>query len=367
MVKGNAYGHGINEISDFLTKDLGQRRLGVASLGEALEIMKTNKTMQRSAVKSRQVAIRSPDKAAPADIVVFSDTELSNPAVRVAYEKHGNALVPVVGTMPNLKVFLGTPELRRRPLFLKLNTGMNRLGLSPKEVQDAIPMLHQAGVTKIQHLAQHFACSGNKITPGDRTTSQLAKFYDAVREFRGAGIEVHETSVSNSGAIEQRIGVNETYVRPGLMMYGPGSVLVPKRLWKGKQVGHFMCNVIHTMFVQAGDFVGYGMNAVEDACVIALLSVGYADGFLRYYKGLTINVNGIQGHVHGNVNMDLTAIAFPLSKLGMSKEAVEKRVKVGHPVLLWSDNIQEQADAARTITYELMTSLSIRIPRVYVK
>jgi alanine racemase len=367
MVKGNAYGHGIHEISGFLTKELGQRRLGVASLGEALEIMKENKIMQRSAVKSKQVTIRKPHQPAYADIVVFSDTEIRNPAVRRAYEHHGNAIIPMVATMPDLKVFLGTPELRKRPLFLKLNTGMNRLGISPSEVQDAIPLLRRAGITKIQHLAQHFACSGNKATTGDRTLTQLQTFYECVKAFRSAGIDVEETSVANSGAIEQRIGVNETHVRPGLMMYGPGSVLVPKRLWKGKQIGHFMCSVLQTLFVKSGDFVGYGMNAVEDDCVVALLSVGYADGFLRYYKGASIVVGGVKGNVHGNVNMDLTAVVFPLTSLRMTPEAIMKRIKVGHPVTIWSDNIQEHADAVGSNTYQLMTSLSVRIPRVFVR
>lgn len=366
MVKGNAYGHGIVEVSEFLTKDVGIKRLGVASLGEGLEIMKDNKILQRAAIKSKQDTVRRPHAPAKADVVVFSDTELRNPVVRRAYEQHGNALIPMIGTMLDLKVFLGSPELRRRPLFLKLNTGMNRLGLNPAEIQEAIPLLRQAGVTAIQHLAQHFAASGKKVTPGDRTMSQLRVFYQGVEAFKASGIDVRETSVANSGAIEQRIGVHETYVRPGLMLYGPGSVLVPKRLWNGKQVGHLVSTVIHTMVVKSGEFVGYGLIPVDDDCVVAMLPIGYADGFLRYYTGAPLVVNGVAGVVHGRVNMDMISVTFPLTKLQMTAKAVLKRVAVGHPVVVWSDNIQSHADAVGSNTYQLMTSLSIRLPRVFV-
>lgn len=362
MVKGNAYGHGILEVSNFLLHEGGAQRLGVASLGEALEVVRHLKPLHDSVRTSRHC----PSKLAKRDVIVFSDTELLHPAHRRAYSEHGNVLVPMLGCIEDFKAYMASSTLRRKPLHLKVNSGMNRLGLSLDELAEVvIPALKSVGITTVQHVATHLAVSGNMLRDGDKTSSQLQRFKQAVDLLTSSGITVAETSVANSGAIEQGIGIDQTYVRPGLMMYGPASVLSPRRLWTGRQVGCFETRVLKTFAVRCGECVGYGFHPVPADSVVAILGVGYADGFQRYNSGLPITINGISGKIFGAVNMDMAAVRFDLPTLQLSAGQVMQRVKVGSRVRIWCDDIQERADFCDTIPYELMCALSVRVPRIY--
>ena len=352
MVKGNAYGNGMLQVSAFLSSELNVRRLGVASLGEALEIM-----------DSMPVFAMQPKN----EIVVFSDTEIRNEELYGQYLRRRDTakVYPVIGTIEDLRYFLGRREFSELPLFVKLNTGMNRMGLSQQELLDAIPLIRDTRGGVIDHLLQHFATSWFPIRVNDFTTQQYKVFQDTQKALGDAGIVVKETSAANSGAIEQGFATNETYVRPGLMLYGPCSLTDPQPLWNGEQVSTLHTKVLRVMNIRCGECVGYGVNPVREDCVVVLLPVGYADGFLRYYSGLRVDVCGLAGSVHGLVNMDLTAVTLYPSSLGMSVDEIRSVVALDAPVTIWDSNLAAIADVVKTNPYQLMTALSIRIPRRY--
>lgn len=334
MVKADAYGHGLIAISRHLVNECGARKLGCASLGEALKLIE-----------------EVPDLGA--EILVFSDNEMSDPDLRRLYGTHN--ITPVLHQWSDIEAVKNDPELKGLPVVIKVNTGMNRLGLSLEELDKALPFLKQRGV---KHLLSHLACSYYLKKDGDKTGRQLQKFAEAKKLLADAGVEIEETSLSNSGAIEQGIGIEETYVRPGLMMYGPASVQ-PKR-WDGHQISRLVTKVLKTFIVPRGTPVGYGIHVVIEDTLIALLPIGYGDGLLTYSSGVRLKVNGIEGKLFARVNMDMAFVAFPVSAAG--------KIQAGDWVEIWNHDNSQIADMAtqmNTIPYQLMCAISGRIPRIY--
>jgi alanine racemase len=335
MVKSDAYGNGLIPISQFLVRDCGVKLLGCASLGEALKL-----------------AHESPDLNC--NMLVFSDTEMHNEKAREAYTKLN--IIPVLHHKIDLEIALKQPTLKNIPLAIKLNTGMNRLGMTLEDLMGFIPLLKVRG---IDHLMTHFARSAEVLKPDDKTHRQFEEFNRIKKFLMDAGVSVKETSVSNSGAIEQQFGVEETYVRPGLMLYGPPSVTDPI-LWKGKQCSRWVTKVLSGFLVKKGAPVGYGVNVADKDSWMVLLPVGYGDGILTYYSGTKITVNGHQGKFFGRINMDMTYVQFDPS--------AENKINTDDLVEIWThDNkvITDIATQNKTHAYQLMCAVSNRIPRIY--
>ena len=434
MVKGDAYGHGLVRVGRHLVEELNVTRFGVASLHEAVALLNGVPRMQKSPKY---------------EVVVFSDTEINNAACRVIYNQTAGGcaaavdtsvkervesddvvtflnesgdphniearVIPVIGTPNDLELFLGvsadaTSDTRqcfgRLPLFIKVNTGMNRMGITPDALNEFIPAIKEFRGGKVDMLMQHFGSSWIPHVEGDATGLQYASFRSTVANLNGAGVRVLETSVSNSGAIEQGIGVDETWVRPGLMLYGPPSVVHedtsvkdlqdPARyspIYRGEVAGSLLTKINNVFAINQRDIeqaeggkvnVGYGFNAVRGPCVIAIMPIGYADGFLRYNTGLRITIvckevprGGssdvtLTGEVHGLVNMDLTQLAFYPSEHGnpASLQTLQELLRQEQPVVVWDhdDNrdIHAKATFLSTNAYQLMTAVSVRVPRRYV-
>lgn len=335
MVKSDAYGHGLVPVSQFLVRDCGVKMLGCASLGEGIRLFQ-----------------ESPDlKCSP---LVFSDTELVNPKAREAYTKL--SIIPVIHHRTDLEIILKQPELARIPLVIKVNTGMNRLGLVESELVEFLPKLKERGV---DILVTHFARSAELLAPGDKTHRQYDEFKRLKKILTDGGVEVRATSVSNSGAIEQQFGVEETYVRPGLMLYGPPSVTGPV-LWKGDQCSKWVTKVLSSFQVKKGTPVGYGVNVADKDSFMILLPVGYGDGILTYYSGAKIKINGYEGKIFGRINMDMTYVQFD--------PEVEGKIKDNDVVEIWNHDSMVITDIAaqiKTHAYQLMCAVSNRIPRIY--
>lgn len=334
MVKADAYGNGIIPITQHLAREEGMKKIGVASLGEAMKLVK-----------------ECPDL--DTEYIVFSDTEISDPKLRSYYSDYN--ITPVIHQPSDLDHFLKDEKLKDVPLIIKVNTGMNRLGFTLEELERNLPRLKSRGV---HHLMTHFAYSYVPQKKGDKTLRQLEEFEKAKSLLRDAGVTVEETSSANSGAIEQKIGINETYVRPGLMMYGPYSV--EPRVWDGHQISRFVTKVIKTFPVKKGTPVGYGVNVAGEDGFVAILPVGYGDGIMTFWSGLKLTVNGQPCSVFARVNMDMTFLFF-------APEAAAK-IRTGDVVEIWNhDNrvISDIAAQMRTIPYAIMCGITGRIPRNY--
>jgi alanine racemase len=335
MVKADAYGNGLIPISRFLTENCGAKTLGCASLGEALFLKK-----ELPHLTSR--------------MIIFSDTELSHREGRNAYVN--KQFTPVIHQKSDLELILRAPELKATPLVLKVNTGMNRLGLSQQDLESFLPELRNRG---IEHLMTHFARSATLLKKDDKTYRQYEEFLRLKKILSDAGVSIEKTSVANSGAIEQSFGVDESYVRPGIMLYGPPSVTEPV-LWTGKQISRWVTKVMSSFFVKKGTPVGYGVNVVEKDSFMVVLPIGYGDGFLTYFSGASLSINGIKGKIFGRINMDMAFVQF-------DPEA-QSQIKNNDMVEVWGhDNrqITELAAQSKTHAYQIMCAVSGRIPRIY--
>jgi alanine racemase len=334
MVKADAYGNGLIPISRFLVQECGMNRLGCASLGEALEIYRQCPELD-------------------VEMMVFSDSEILNPEVFSAYNEF--AITPVLHHLSHVEMVLKHSDLNKLPIVLKINTGMNRLGLSLDDLAELAPQLKNRGV---KHLMTHFACSYYPIKPGDKNQRQMEEFQKAKKILADASVEVKETSVSNSGAIEQKFGIEETFVRPGLMLYGPPSV--EPRIWDGHQISKFVTTILSTFSVKKGTPVGYGINVAGEDGYIAIIPVGYADWSITTMSGAELMVNGNKAKIFARVNMDMAFLMFDPSVAG--------KVKMGDRVEIWNhDNrmITDLATQMKTIPYHLMCGVTNRIPRIY--
>ena len=335
MVKSDAYGNGMIPISQFLVRECGVKKLGCGTLGEAL-----------------RVSEECPDLKA--DVIVYSDTELHDTKLCEAYLNLN--ITPVLSQPRDLELVLTHPDFKKMPLIVKLNTGMNRLGFLKEELEPFIPRLKARG---IEHLMTHFARSSEVLKPGDKTHRQMDEFIAVKNMLMDAGVEVRSTSVSNSGAIEQKFGVDETFVRPGLMLYGPPSVTDPI-IWNGQQSSRLVTKILSTFPVKKGVPVGYGVNVAPKDGHMAIIPIGYGDGLFTFASGTRLTINGQQGYIFGRISMDMAFILF-------DPEA-ESKIKVDDRIEFWNhDNrvITEIANQNKTIAYQLMCGISSRIPRIY--
>lgn len=336
MVKSDAYGNGMIPVAKFLTEEMSIKDIGCATIGEA-------------------IALNEGIKGFGAECTVFSDQELYLPYVRDAYLKYN--IVPVIFNTRDLEFILKDTLFKKLPLIIKLNTGMNRLGLTLEDLKPFIPGLKERG---IDHLISHFARSSQHIRPGDKNNSQYQEFKDGKAWLESEGVEIRETSVSNSGAIEQGFGVDESYVRPGLMLYGPPTVTDPI-IWNGHQISRLITKVLFTFQVKKGTPIGYGVNVADKDSFIAVIAVGYGDGLMSFYSGTKLRINGHTGKVFGRVNMDMTFLQF-------DPEA-ESAFKIDDVIEVWNNDnrvITDIAVQSKTTAYQIMCGISPRIPRKYI-
>lgn len=338
MIKSNAYGHGIEEIYTHCFKHLGIKEFGCASLGEA-----------------RKVRQNFPDDQSR--IIVFSDTNLQT--YKTLYTNLN--IIPVIHNMDDLNFFLSDSCFTDHPLFLKMNTGMNRMGIDPKQIDLIIEKVKGSGRDKIDHLLTHFSNSYIVIKKQDKTLRQYDKFLELKNKLQAEGIKVCESSVANSGAIEQGVGLEESHIRPGLMLYGPQSTLSADKLWTGRDIGTLVTRIIDVKKSTRGTPIGYGSPVLPRDGVVAHIPIGYGDGFLTYYSGVKLNFSQGGASVFGRVNMDLSALLF-------SRDA---NLSVGDDLALWGgesqNSIVDFSNQVKTNPYQIMCAVSVRVPRIYYK
>jgi alanine racemase len=338
MVKADAYGHGVLIVVEAMLR-FGIKHFGVATLAEALNI-------------------RQHFNLLPFEIFVFSETCLEEPLLHKDYVQ--NKITPVIHSLVDLQYFLNSSDLKNRPLVLKFNTGMNRLGIDLQDAGLVIEMLKKNNRSSVHHLMSHFASSYFRLKDGDRTHTQFARFQDLIKEFQAAAISIEQTSIANSGAIEQSFGVNCSHIRPGLMMYGPYSVDESAKSWKLHNISRFEVKVLNKKAVKRGTPIGYGGHVVAEDGEILVLPIGYGDGISTYIKGQKLLLNShSEFQILGRVNMDLTMLFTPKST----------KIKREEWVRIWdheSGSLNQLADHLQTIPYALTCGLSARIPKNYV-
>jgi alanine racemase len=235
------------------------------------------------------------------------------------------------------------------PVFLKMNSGMNRLGFPPSEfvaVAQRLASLPGVGLlTWMTHFARADEAGG--IEP-------------ALRCFvANLPADVRPLSLANSAAVLTSPGVHADWVRPGIMLYGSSPFADRTAASLGLRAAmSFESRLIAVQSLQPGDAVGYGGTFVADAPMrLGIVGCGYADGYPRHAPtGTPVLVAGCRTQLIGRVSMDM--IAVDLSTV--------PHAQPGDPVELWGEHlpVDEVAAAAGTIAYELLCAIAPRVVRI---
>jgi alanine racemase len=244
-------------------------------------------------------------------------------------------------------------------VFLKMNSGMNRLGFTPSAYRGAWNRL--SGLTQVEGitLMTHFANADGGIG----IASQRAVFEAATAELPG------ERSLSNSATslIFNEEQVAADWTRPGILLYGSSPDFPAHHIddWALQPTMTLRCELIATQDLKAGDSVGYGSAfTAPHAMRIGVAACGYADGYPRVAPtGTPVLVNGVRTRLVGRVSMDMVTVDLS-AVLEAGADA-----RAGSEVTLWGNGpngavlpIDEVAHAAGTVGYELMCALAPRVP-----
>jgi len=340
MVKANGYGHGMVPVARYALEECGVGNYGVATLFEGLKL--------RKAIPER-----------PFDIYVFSENHLTS---QYAEQYAHSALIPVLSSLDELDLFLSEKAFSRVPLVLKFNTGMNRLGLSmgEDELELVLSKLKNKGRREIFHLMTHFGRSFEPLSaPGQTTLAQMQSFEQIRQRFSQEGFSIQYTSTSNSGAIEQGVGVGLSHVRPGLMLYGPSS-LATSTLWKGQSISSLKVQVLRRMSVKKKTPIGYGGALTPEDGTVCILAIGYGDGFSTKLQNTILYHLPGKPMFFGRINMDMAQLFYTGSGTGIPKEGDVLEIWGHDPAHILSMSAQ-----SGIIPYEIYCALGDRIPRKY--
>lgn len=241
----------------------------------------------------------------------------------------------------------------RRSVWLKVDTGMRRLGFAPEHLERAFERL--AG-QRLLGLMTHFSCADD--ADSEETANQLQRLHAVSQTLRKSHPAFSVLSAANSAAIIAHEEASLDWVRPGLMLYGASPMLDLKPNPCLAPAMHFTAPVIAVHQVKAGTSVGYGGIWTADTDTrIAVIAAGYGDGYPREIGvGTEVLLGSERREIVGRVSMDLLCV-----RLEPGDQA-----PIGEHVVLWGPGlpIEEVARSAGTIPYTLMTGISARVRRV---
>jgi len=238
-------------------------------------------------------------------------------------------------------------------VFIKLNTGMNRLGFAPEEFPYALQSLTTSPAINRITLMTHFADADDPAGGGE-VNKQLQCFNTLTAGFS------QPRSLANSAAIIRYPQAHHDWVRPGIMLYGASPLTEKTAAELGLQpVMTVSSKLIATQNIKTGDRVGYGgLFQATHPMRIGIVACGYADGYPRHAPtGTPVLVNGQQSHTIGRISMDMLAV--DLSHIENSE--------INCPVVLWGKGqpVDEIAHSAGTVSYELLCALAPRVKKKF--
>ena len=325
VVKADAYGHGAVACARALEEEADG--FGVACIEEALEL--------------RAAGIKAPV------LLLEGFFEASELALIAEHD-----LWCVVHSLWQLEAIEKTQLHKPLTIWLKLDSGMHRVGLHPKDYHDAYQRLLSSGKVSRIVLMSHFARADE--LDADATAQQIAVF-EAARQGLAA-----ECSLRNSPGVLGWPQAPGDWVRPGLMLYGATPFEVPQaQAARLQPVMTLQSRVISVRELPAGEPVGYGAKFVSPRPTrVGVVAMGYADGYPRQApNGTSVLVAGQRTQLIGRVSMDMLNIDL----------TDVPQATVGSPVELWGKQVlaSEVAAQAGTIPYQIFCNLK-RVPRDYI-
>jgi alanine racemase len=331
VVKADAYGHGAVACASALESE-GVPWFGVTGTEEAL-------ALRHAGIKARLLLMTGIWKGEEEEVVAHQLTP-------IVWEKWHVERLEIVAAKKQTVL----------PIHLKVDTGMTRLGATEETLPIVCAAIASSSHLSLEGVSTHFAT----VRDPEKTQRQSARFEEALTVVSAHKLKPALIHMANSAAILSRDKSWKSMVRPGIALYGYSrtsmSPLHPVLAWKTR--------VISVKQVPAGQAVGYGGTFItQQPSRIAVLPLGYADGFHRLLsnRGRVI-LRGEFAPVVGRVSMDLTTVdvtAIPGAEVGdeviLIGESNQKCIDAG-----------EHARICETIPYEILCSISKRVPRIYV-
>ena len=328
VIKANGYGHGLLRIADALqTVDA----FAVARVDEGIRLRKAG-------IKNRIAVLEGFTCAEELDELLLYQLD------------------PVVHSFTQVDIFESRTEQDLCAIWLKFDTGMNRLGFKANELNTVYQRLNQCPIVKQPiSLMTHLANADDKQDPV--TLKQISLFNETLSALAPPDVESKsERSIANSAGILAWKEALTDWVRPGVMLYG----ISPFSDSTGEQLGLKPIMSLHSRLIAVkpiakGDKVGYaGSWICEKSTTLGIVAIGYGDGYPRYAKsGTPVLVNGQRVPLIGRVSMDMITVDLE----------AQPHAKPGDPVTLWGDGlpVEEIAVCADTIPYTLVCGVTQRV------
>lgn len=324
IVKADAYGHGLVRIAQSLEQ---ADAFGVACLDEAREL-------RQAKIQQRIILLEGP----------YSGEELTKISQL--------GLDMVVHDLSQLEMLEQNQLNKPVCIWLKLDTGMHRLGFSPDLASQALARLEQSAGVKEIRLMTHLASANNREDPMTRKQLQCFSQFNENMSL--------EKTIANSAGILAFPDAHVDWVRPGIMLYGVSPFSDSNGSQEGlKPVMTLQSKLITVRALKAGDPVGYGATwrCPEDMSV-GVVAAGYGDGYPRHAEsGTPVLVNGKRVELIGRASMDMLTVDL----------RSQPQAKTGDPVVLWGEGlpVEEVANHAGTIPYEVICAVHKRLKFEY--
>lgn len=330
-VKSNAYQHGIDGLFDTFIKK-GIHHFCVAYIDEAIHLQK--------------LADKNGEKIS---ILIFGDVPIDY------LDKMRKNWYLTIATDEYAELIMQSKNIEKFKVHIKVDSGMNRRGFKTKEdFQKVVSDLIESDSVEIKGLYSHFATADNEPNEFFKK-EQLQKFNEITKEYRDMFTYIHFQNSHGLMTLKNDEVVDYNGARPGAICYGLS--VDNARI---KPIASLYTRIMDVKEISKGEFVGYNITFEAPADgYIAVLPIGYADGIWRSNTGNTVYIDSVPVPIVGRICMEQCMIYTTDAEL----------LKCGKRVTFFNEKfpIQLMAKYNETIDYEIMCSLSSRIPRKYVK
>lgn len=327
VIKANGYGHGLVRMASHLKGEVDA--FAVARLDEAIRLRDAN-------IQGRILVLQGFSQADEVSVLQSYQLEV------VIHSEEQVAILESLDNQESLRV------------WLKIDTGMNRLGIQASQFESILLRLQTCkAVHQSINFMTHFANADD--SQDDKTRQQLQLFQATVNSYSG------EKSSANSAGLIAWPASRQDWVRPGLMLYGVSPLLAKTAAELNLlPVMNLYSRIIAIKQVKKGQAVGYGGSwLAEQDTLIAVVSIGYGDGYPRHAKqGTPVIINNQRLPLIGRVSMDMLTLDL----------SGTNNIKLGDKVRLWGESlpVEEIAACAKTIPYTLLCGITQRV-QVYEK
>ncbi|MBQ7704682.1 MAG: alanine racemase [Selenomonadaceae bacterium] len=330
VVKANAYGHGALEVSK-VAEEIGADFLAVATVEEGLQLRRAGFTLPILILglipyDAAEIAVENKITATVADFELAEKIS----AAAVKFDTQAK-------------------------IHLKIETGMGRIGIFPNDAVALAEKISKLPNIEIEGVFSHFADADS--IDKTFTLQQLEIFKNTCEKISARGIKIKIRHIAESAAILEIPAAHLDMVRAGIITYGLYPSSEVKHTIELQPAMKLVAKVAYIKEISAGTSIGYGREFIAaKASKIATVPLGYADGYIRAYKGFKVEIRGKFAPVAGRVCMDQFMV-----------DVTEiPNVKIGDEVILFGSEKISADDAARhlkTINYEITCLVSERVPR----